>query len=139
MPSLKPCQSARCIRARRMALHCVYRDDSRPGTPYEEPVEGVSKTGTATWTWKDDVIAARQHLTQLGYVEGSGDRRPDSTGTLQPVWRISALGHVADHYRHQGFSLEAAMALARMECGSHKFYSGVGRGDGADEEGPNKA
>src|SRR5678815_4833093 len=45
MPSLKPCQSARCIRARRMALHCVYRDDSRPGTPYEEPVEGVSKTG----------------------------------------------------------------------------------------------
>jgi len=62
---------------------------------------------------KDDAVAARLELTRLGYVEDSGERRPDPTGRMQPVYRISSFGHIALRYVDQGFSYEEAMALAR--------------------------
>ncbi len=47
---------------------------------------------------KDQIIAARQELTALGYLEDPGERRPDSLGVMPPVFRVSTLGHIADAY-----------------------------------------
>jgi hypothetical protein len=38
---------------------------------------------------ESEVIAARQELTALGYLEHSGKNRPDGHGVMQRVWRIS--------------------------------------------------
>jgi len=59
------------------------------------------------------VVAARQHLTTLGYVEASGEYRRAPTGELQPAYQISALGHIAKQYMDTGSTLEEAMALVR--------------------------
>ena len=62
---------------------------------------------------KDPIIAVRQELTALGYLEDSGERRLDRCGVTQPVWRVSTLGHIADVYLRQGFTLEEAMRMAK--------------------------
>jgi hypothetical protein len=61
----------------------------------------------------DDLVAARQYLTDLGYLEDSGERRADPAGELQPVYQISALGFIANKYVDRGFTLEEAMRFAR--------------------------
>jgi hypothetical protein len=48
----------------------------------------------------------------LGYIEDSGERRPNRTGKMRPVYRISALGHIAHEYEQRGYTLEEAIALA---------------------------
>jgi hypothetical protein len=68
----------------------------------------------------DDVIAARRYLTELGYLEDSGKRRPDRAGQLQPVYRISALGRIADEYHERGHTLEEAMDLARASANGQR-------------------
>jgi hypothetical protein len=61
----------------------------------------------------DDVIAARRYLTKLGYGEDSGKGRPDPIGRMRPVYRILAVGLLADTYVEQGFTHEEAMTLAK--------------------------
>ena len=62
---------------------------------------------------EEEVAATMDHLEKLGYIEDSGTRRPDQRGRMQIVYRISVLGHVADHYLRQGLSFEAAMEKAK--------------------------
>ena len=63
-------------------------------------------------TIDDEFIAAFQDLIKLGFVEDSGERRPEN-GRMVPVYQFSALGHTAQKYVDQGLTLEDAMALAR--------------------------
>lgn len=59
------------------------------------------------------VLAARKQLTELGLVEDSGKRRPDSAGVMQVVWRISPLGLLVTDYQERfGLTLEQALAMA---------------------------
>ena len=62
---------------------------------------------------KDQLINIMEELTELGYLEETGEHRPDAEGRLRPVYRISALGHVAHHYVERGLSIKAAIAKAK--------------------------
>jgi hypothetical protein len=75
--------------------------------------DDASSQNAAIAMGMDELIAARQYWTELGYLEDSGERRPDRTGKTQPGYRVSILGHLAHVYRNRGFTLEQAMALAK--------------------------
>lgn len=62
---------------------------------------------------KDQVTNTMRDLRELGYLEETGEHRPDSKGRPRPVYRISALGQVAHHYVERGLTFEAAMAKAK--------------------------
>lgn len=67
----------------------------------------------------DRAILARQELVELGLVEDSGQRRPDKTGVMQVVWRLSPLGGMVAHYqKHQGITLEQALAKVNASGGN---------------------
>jgi hypothetical protein len=60
------------------------------------------------------LAAAQQYLITLGYLERSGEFQRAPTGELEPVYQISALGHIANLlHRERGLTFEEAMALAK--------------------------
>jgi hypothetical protein len=60
----------------------------------------------------DNPVVARKQLTELGILEDSGERRRDSAGMMQVVWRISPLGLiVADYQERCGLTIEQALAV----------------------------
>jgi len=58
-------------------------------------------------------VAARKQLTELGILEDSGERRRDSAGVMQVVWRISPLGLLVGDYQER-FCLTLEQALAMV-------------------------
>jgi hypothetical protein len=64
-------------------------------------------------------VAARKQLTELGILEDSGERRPDYTGVMQVVWRLSPLGLlVTDYQKRLGLTLEQALAEVSASGGN---------------------
>jgi len=61
----------------------------------------------------EDVGETMRELAEMGYIEKTGELRPGLEGRLEPVYRTTALGHVADYYVRQGLTFEAAMAKAK--------------------------
>jgi hypothetical protein len=43
---------------------------------------------------KEEIRQARKELVQLGLLEDSGQRRPNSSGQLEVVWQLTPLGRV---------------------------------------------
>lgn len=62
---------------------------------------------------REEIAATLEDLASMGYIEDTGERRPDQEGRMEIVYRISVLGHAADHYLRQGLSFEAAIAKAK--------------------------
>ena len=62
----------------------------------------------------DQVIRIRKQLVELGVVEDSGERHPDSQGKMQIAWQLSAFGQVVVQYQLElGLTFEEALAKAK--------------------------
>ena len=65
---------------------------------------------------KDPAIRALKELVKDGIVENSGERRPDKTGAMRVVWRLSPLGRIVAEYERLGLTPEQALAKAKAEA-----------------------
>ena len=64
-----------------------------------------------------EVIAAIEKLVELGLVEDSGQRKRSPSGTLDVVWRLTALGHLVGDYQRCGLTFAYAVTEARAGVG----------------------
>ena len=64
-----------------------------------------------------EVITALENLVELGLVEDSGQRKRSPGGTLDVVWRLTALGHFVADCQRCGLTFDAAVTEARAGVG----------------------
>ena len=68
------------------AFPSKYPKTDDTASPQDVEIKSPERVTTA------DIIRAREDLVDLGFLEDSGERRPDPQGTPQIVWRMTPLG-----------------------------------------------